>query len=214
MHMTSSQPVAAELGAITVHGMTRESFLLRSTLAAGTAYGALAATPYITRALAQSGAGDIDIVNYALTLEYLESTFYTEGLKAVKGLSADDTKLAKKIRDDEDAHVEALIATVKKLGGTPAAKPTFDFGGAFGSAEAFLKTANVLEDTGVSAYNGAATSIESGEVLGAAGSIVQVEARHASLIRLTRGKPPAPLAFDKASEMAAVLKAVKPFITA
>jgi hypothetical protein len=204
----------AAAATITVHGMTRESFLLRSTLAAGTAYGALSATPYITRALAQSGAGDIDIVNFALTLEYLEAEFYAKALKQVKGLSADDTKLAKQIRDDEDAHVDALTATVKDLGGKPAAKPTFDFGGAFASPAAFLKTANVLEDTGVSAYNGAATSIQSGDVLGAAGSIVQVEARHAALIRLTRGKPPAPLAFDKASQMDAVLKAVKPFIAA
>jgi hypothetical protein len=206
--------VAAELATIKVHGMTRESFLLRSTLAAGTAYGALSATPYITRALAQSGGGDIDIVNYALTLEYLESTFYTQGVKQVQGLSAHDLKLAKEIRDDEDAHVDALIATVKKLGGKPAAKPTFDFGGAFASAAAFLKTANVLEDTGVSAYNGAAISIESVDVLAAAGAIVQIEARHAALIRLTRGKPPAPRPFDTASQMPAVLKAVKPFITA
>jgi rubrerythrin len=212
--MDSSRTVAVEAATIQVHGMTRESFLLRSTLAAGTAYGALSATPYITRALAQSGASDVDIVNYALTLEYLESTFYSEGLKQVKGLSSDDTKLAKQIRDDEDAHVDALIATVKKLGGKPAAKPTFDFGGAFASSTAFLKTANVLEDTGVSAYNGAATLIKSVDVLAAAGSIVQIEARHAALIRLTRGKSPAPLAFDKASEMASVLKAVKPFIKA
>jgi hypothetical protein len=214
MHMASSRTVAVEPATIQVHGMTRESFLLRSTLAAGTAYGALSATPYITRALAQSGGGDVDILNYALTLEYLEATFYAEAIKQVKGLSSADLKLAKKIRDDEDAHVDALIATVKKLGGKPVAKPTFDFGGAFASPAAFLKTANVLEDTGVSAYNGAATMIESVEVLGAAGSIVQVEARHAALIRLTRDKPPAPLAFDKASEMAAVLKAVKPFISA
>lgn len=212
--MASSRTVAVEPATIQVHGMSRESFLLRSTLAAGTAYGALSATPYITRALAQSGGGDVDILNYALTLEYLESTFYAEGIKQVKGLSADDMKLAKKIRDDEDAHVDALIATVKKLGGKPVAKPAFDFGGAFASTAAFLKTANVLEDTGVSAYNGAATMIESVDVLAAAGSIVQVEARHAALIRLTRDKSPAPLAFDKASEMAAVLKAVKPFIAA
>jgi hypothetical protein len=198
---------------IQVHGMTREAFLLRSTLAAGTAYGALSATPYIARALAGSGAGDVDIVNYALTLEYLEAAFYTAAVKQVSGLSSDELALAKQLRDDEGAHVDALTATVKKLGGKPAARPMFDFGGAFASRAAFLKTANVLEDTGVSAYNGAATAIKSVEVLGAAGSIVQVEARHAALIRLARGKSPAPLAFDKASEMAAVLKAVQPFIT-
>jgi hypothetical protein len=212
--MASSPQVAGELAAIKIHGTTREAFLLRSTLAAGAAYGALSATPYITRALAKSGVSDVDIVNFALTLEYLEATFYTMGVKQVSGLSADDKKLAKEIRDDEDAHVDALIATVKKLGGKPAAKPTFDFGGAFASSAAFLKTANVLEDTGVSAYNGAATSIKSVDVLAAAGSIVQIEARHAALIRLTRGKSPAPLAFDKASQMATVLKAVTPFIKA
>ena len=204
----------ASAATIAVHGMTRESFLLRSTLAAGTAYGALSVTPYIARALADSGAGDVDIVNYALTLEYLEAAFYTAAVKQVSGLSADELRLAKELRDNEDAHVDALAATVKKLGGTPAAKPTFDFGGAFASRDAFLKTANVLEDTGVSAYNGAATAITSVEVLGAAGSIVQVEARHAALIRLARGKSPAPLAFDKASEMDVVLKAVQPFIRA
>jgi rubrerythrin len=212
--MASSPQAAGELAAIKIHGTTREAFLLRATLAAGTAYGALSATPYISRALAQGTTSDIDILNYALTLEYLESTFYAMGVKQVSGLSADDMKLAKEIRDNELAHVDALAATVQKLGGKPAAKPTFDFGGAFASSAAFLKTANVLEDTGVSAYNGAATLIKSVDVLAAAGGIVQIEARHAALIRLARGKSPAPLAFDKASEMAAVLKAVKPFITA
>jgi hypothetical protein len=212
--MTSSRLVAPELTTIEVDGLTREAFLLRATLAAGATYGAMSATPYITKALAQSGGGDVAILNYALTLEYLESTFYTMAVKQVKGLSADEMKLAKKLRDDEDAHVMALTATIKKLGGKPGKKPKFNFGAAFGSRAAFLMTSNVLEDTGVSAYNGAAPMIEAVEVLAAAGGIVQVEARHSSLIRLARGKPPAPLAFDKASPMSAVLKAVKPFIKA
>ncbi len=210
--MASSRPVAPELAAIKVHGMTREAFLLRATLAAGTAYGAMSATPYITRALAQEGGGDVDILNFALTLEHLEAHFYELAVKQVNGLSSDEKKLAKQLRDDENAHVDALTATIKDLGGKPAAKPTFDFGGALGSRATFLKTANTLEDTGVSAYNGAAPEISSTDVLAAAGSIVQVEGRHASLIRLARNKPPAPLAFDKASEMEAVLEAVKPFI--
>jgi len=212
--MTSSRLVAPELTTIEVQGLTREAFLLRATLAAGATYGALSATPYITNALAQEGGGDVDILNFALTLEYLEAAFYTMAVKQVKGLSADEAKLAKKLRDDEDAHVDELTETIKKLGGKPAAKPKVAFAGAFGSRAAFLKTSNALEDTGVSAYNGAAPSIKSVEVLAAAGSIVQIEARHAALIRLARGKSPAPLAFDKASEMAEVLKAVQPFIKA
>jgi hypothetical protein len=210
--MASSQLVAPELAAIKIHGVTREAFLIRATLAAGATYGAMSATPYITRALAADSGGDVDILNYALTLEYLESTFYTMGVKQVKGLSGDELKLAKEIRDNEDAHVDALAATVKKLGGKPVKKPTFDFGGAFGGRAVFLKTANVLEDAGVSAYNGGGPLISSKDVLAAAGSIVQVEARHAALIRLIRNKPPAPLAFDKPATMDAILKKVAPFI--
>jgi len=209
--MASSQLVAPELAAIKVQGVTREAFLIRATLATAATYGALSAAPYITRALAEGG-GDVEILNYALTLEYLEAEFYTLGVKQVKGLSSDELKLAKEIRDNEDEHVDALAATVKMLKGTPAKKPTFDFGGAFGSRTVFLKTANVLEDAGVSAYNGAGPLIESVDVLAAAGSIVQIEARHAALIRLARNKPPAPLAFDKAATMDAILKKVTPFI--
>jgi len=211
--MASSQLVAPELATIQVQGVTREAFLIRATLAAGATYGAMSATPFITRALAQDeDVTDVDILNFALTLEYLETDFYERGVKQVKGLSGDEMKLAKELRDNEAEHVDALAATVKKLGGKPVAKPKFDFGGAFGSRAAFLKTANTLEDTGVSAYNGAGPLIKSVDVLAAAGSIVQIEARHAALIRLVRSKPPAPLAFDKAATMEAVLKAVTPFI--
>ena len=212
--MASSRLVAPEMATIKVHGMTRESFLLRSTLAGAAAYGTLSATGLITKALADAGSGDVDILNFALTLEHLETEFYTLAAKRVKGLSDYESKLTKKLRDDEAEHVDALTATIEKLGGKPAAKPTFDFGGAFGNRATYLKTANTLEDTGVSAYNGAAPMIKSGEVLGAAGGIVQVEARHAAMIRLVRNKPPAPNAFDKASDMDEVLKAVKPFIAA
>lgn len=157
------------------------------------------------------GGGDVDILNFALTLEFLEADFYNQGLKKA-GLSGDLTDLAKEIRDNEVEHVEALMATIKQLGGKPAKEPKFDFGDAMSSEKAFLKLANTLEDTGVSAYNGAAPSIESMEVLAAAGGIVQVEARHAALIRLVRGEEPAPLSFDKASTTDEVLAAVTPLI--
>jgi hypothetical protein len=210
--MASSRLVAPELTTLTVQGHTRSAFLARATLAAGATYGAFSATSFVTKALAQEKMGDVDILNYALTLEYLESEFYKLGVAQVKGLSGDEKKLTKEIRDNEVEHVDALIATVKKLGGDPVAKPKLDFGGAFGSRGVFLKTANSFEDLGVSAYNGAAPAIENVEVLAAAGSIVQIEARHAALIRLTRGKPPAPLAFDDPAEMSEVLKKVTPLI--
>ncbi|HEV2058019.1 MAG TPA: ferritin-like domain-containing protein [Solirubrobacteraceae bacterium] len=212
--MASSRLVAPELATIKVHGMTREAFLMRSTLAAGAAYGTLSATGLITKALADSGSGDVDILNFALTLEFLENEFYVRAAKQVNGLSKYESDLTKELRDNEAEHVDALTATIKDLGGKPASKPKVDFGGAFASRASYLKTANTLEDTGVSAYNGAAPAIESTDVLAAAGSIVQIEARHAALIRLVREVAPAPRAFDKASEMQAVLDAVKPFIAA
>jgi rubrerythrin len=197
---------------IEVHGLSRQAFLLRATLAAGTAYGATMVSPLVSRALAQDGGGDIDVVNYALTLEYLEADFYTRAAKQAKGLRSDERRLVVELRDNEVEHVDALRATVQQLGGTPVKEPAFTFGGAFASRTAFLKTANTLEDTGVSAYNGAAPRLESKEVLVAAGGIAQVEARHAALIRLARGKPPAPLAFDLPSSEEKVRAAIKPLI--
>jgi rubrerythrin len=209
--MNENNLAVPELATVEITGMTRSAFILRGAMAAGAAYGLGAVSPFVGSAFAQGG-GDVDIVNFALTLEYLESAFYTMAIKQVPGLTGSTLKLAKELRDNEMQHVDALKATVKQLGGTPVAAPGVDFGKAFASKDSFLATANVFEDTGVSAYNGAAPSIQSTDVLAAAGSIVQIEARHASLIRLERSRPPAPLAFDKASTKAAVLTAVKPFI--
>jgi hypothetical protein len=209
--MNNENLAVPELATVEIHGLTRGAFILRGAMAAGAVYGLGAVSPFVGQALAQGG-GDADIVNFALTLEYLESAFYTQAVKKVPGLSGTVLDLAKELRDNEAEHVTALTAAVKQLGGRPVKAPGVSFGGAFASKAAFLKTANVFEDTGVSAYNGAAPGIQSVAILAAAGSIVQVEARHSSLIRLQRGAPPAPLAFDKASAKAAVLKAVTPFI--
>ena len=155
----------------------------------------------------QFGKGDLGIATFALTLEYLEADFYRTGLKH---LSGDARTMAKLFGEQEAEHVAALRQTITKLGGKPAAKPTFEFG--VTDQKSFLKLARTLEDTGVSAYNGAAPSIKSKEVLAAAGSIVQVEARHAAVIRQLTGAQPAPNAFDPALDKDAVLKAVQPLI--
>jgi len=210
--MASSRLVAPELTTIKVQGHTREAFLMRATLAAGATYGALSATPFITKALAQESTGDVDILNFALTLEHLEAEFYKQALSQVKGLSGEETKLAKELEANEAEHVGTLMGTIEKLGGKVGPKPKVDFGGAFANRAAFLKTANTFEDLGVSAYNGAAPDIENVDVLAAAGGIVQVEARHAALIRLARGKPPAPIAFDMADPMDSVVEKITPFI--
>jgi hypothetical protein len=193
---------------IEVRGHTRSAFLVRGALATGSLYGAGAVGSFVSQAFAQGG-GDLDILNFALTLEYLEAAFYKEGL-AKAGLSGDAKKLATEIGDHETQHVDALTATIKKLGGKPVQAPGVTF--PFKDQKSFLKLAQVFEDTGVSAYNGAAPMISSKEVLGAAGSIVQVEARHAAAIRFLNGDDPAPAAFDPTLSEKQVLKAVKPFL--
>jgi len=198
-----------ELAQIEITGMTRSSFLVRSALAAGAVYGTATVTPFVSRALAQGG--DVDILNFALTLEYLEEAYYDMGLKSLS-LSSEIKALATEIRDNESAHVDALTEAIKGTGGKPVQAPGVDFGKAFADESAFLKLAQTFEDTGVSAYNGAGPAISSPEVLAAAGSIVQVEARHAALIRLANGETPAPDQFDMELGMSEVLKAVKPFV--
>ena len=210
--MSHEKLMAPELAAIDVQGLSRQAFIARGAVAAGAVYGLGAVGPFVREAIAQDGGGDVDILNVALTLEYLEAAFYNQGLRKVGGLSGDAKSLATEIRDNEVEHVAALTKTIKSLGGMPVKAPGVDFGNAFANEKSFLKLAQTFEDTGVSAYNGAAPAIESPEVLGAAGSIVQVEARHAAAIRLLNGQPITDGGFDKSLEMQAVLDAVKPFV--
>ncbi|HEX3733839.1 MAG TPA: ferritin-like domain-containing protein [Solirubrobacterales bacterium] len=189
--------------------LSRSDVLLKGALAAGAVYGTFMVGPYVRKALAMSGGSDVDILNFALTLEYLESTFYEEAKTRAKA-SGELKSLINLLADDEKQHVEGLTATIKSLGGKPVAEPKFDF--SYSDTAGFLKLAQTFEDTGVSAYNGAGPAIKSKEVLAAAGSIVQVEARHAAAIRLQNKEEPAPEAFDPSLDEAQVLKAVEPFI--
>jgi hypothetical protein len=197
---------------IEIQPVTRQAFILKGALAAGSVYGLGAVQPFVSQALAQGGAEDVDILNFALTLEYLEEAFYKQAVTKVSGLSGEAKKLATELRDNETAHVDALTTAIKGLKGKPVAAPGVDFGGAFSSEKSFLKLAQTFEDTGVSAYNGAAPSLKSKKLLAAAGSIVQVEARHAAAIRSLNGVPVTDGGFDKTLTEDDVLKAVKPFI--
>jgi rubrerythrin len=188
---------------------SRGAFIARGAIATGSLYGAGAVGGYVTRAFAQSGGGDLEILNFALTLEYLEAAFYEEALSKAK-LSGETKKLAQEIGDHEKQHVDALTGAIKKAGGKPVAAPAVKF--PLKDEASFLKLAQTFEDTGVSAYDGAAPMISSTEVLAAAGSIAQVEARHAAAIRMLNGDQPTRGAFEPTLKKDEVLKAVKPFI--
>ena len=156
---------------------------------------------------------DLEIVQYALTLEYLETDFYDAVIKA--GVIKDKAlaEAAVMIRDNEQAHVDALAATVKNLGGKPQ-RPQTTFDAVIeGGAEKVLQTAATVENLGAAAYLGQAGRIQSKEILAAALSIHSVEARHAAALNKAAGKTIVPDgAFAKPASMDEVLPQVKPFL--
>ncbi|MDP9041233.1 MAG: ferritin-like domain-containing protein, partial [Bacteroidota bacterium] len=135
----------------------------------------------------------VDVLNFALTLEYLEAKFYQMGLSAGIVPSSDMTVITQ-IGKHETSHVATLKAAISSAGGTPVAEPTFDFtaGGSFPDVftnyATFLTLANAFEDTGVRAYKGQAPNLLGTDLLTAALDIHSVEARHASEIRRLRGQ--------------------------
>jgi hypothetical protein len=186
-------------------GDTRARFLAKAGLLGGGLVGSsalLGLNPAI--AGAATAKSDVAILNYALTLEYLEAAFYTEA-EAMGALDAELALFARVVGAHERAHVKALKAA---LGRKAVKKPTFNFRGTTEDAARFAATAQVLEDTGVAAYKGQAPRLKSNALLAAALSIHAVEARHASWIRDINGAPPAPAAFDQARSMKQVLAAV------
>jgi len=189
-----------------VDGATRASFLRKAGVGAGAVLGG-GALMGLLPSVASAGVpkSDVAILNYALTLEYLEAAFYTEAV--AKGrFSGKVGSFAKVVKAHEVAHVAALKGA---LGSAAVKKPKFDFQGTTTNMAKFKATAQVLEDTGVAAYLGQVGNIKSKAILLAAGSILPVEARHAGWIRDINGVVGAPEAFEKAKSMQQVLAAVK-----
>lgn len=159
---------------------------------------------------ASFGKGDIGIVNYALTLEYLETAFYQDVIKSGLFKGADLATI-KKFGSEEAEHVKALTAAVSQLGGTPAPMPKAKF--PLDSADSVLKLAATVENLGAAAYLGQAAAIKSPAILAAALSIHTVEGRHASALNTLLGQSPTPDGpFAKPADAPTVLKAVQPFI--
>jgi rubrerythrin len=160
-----------------------------------------------------AGRDDLEIVQYALTLEYLETDFYNAVLDSgvVKDRKLGET--AKLIRDAEQAHVDTLAGVAKDLGGTPKRpKTTFD-AVLEGGERKVLETAAAVENLGAAAYLGQAPRIKSKDILAAALSIHSVEARHAAALNAVVGKTIVPDgAFAKPASMQEVLPKVMPFL--
>jgi rubrerythrin len=172
------------------------------------------------------GVSDIDVLNYALVLERLEYEFYRRYLNKYSERQIEDATILDgfgnkvrskiyenlvRIRNHEQTHVKTLIAVIKRLGGKPVGESEYDFG--VNSLAEFIATAQVLEDTGVMAYDGAIAYIHKAGLQTASATIATVEARHASYLRLLNGEVSFPDAFDEPKAPQQVCEMVDPFIT-
>jgi hypothetical protein len=166
---------------------------LRAAAVGGAALLAAAARPGWAGAATPGARRDVDILNYALTLEYLQAAFYTEveRIGAVTGRLADQARL---VGAHERAHVKAFREV---LGRRAIGRPRFDFRGATEDDERFRRTAVAFEDLAVAAYAAQAPRIRSQAYLSSAVAIASVEARHAAWIRRLAGVVPAASAFDE-----------------
>jgi len=183
-----------------VTGDSRADFL-RKTLIGSAAL--LTALSLPERAGAAS-RNDIDILNYALTLEYLQAAFYTETERvgAIRGKAKEAARLVGAV---ERAHVKAFR---RALGSAAVKRPSFNFRGVTESQTPFLKTAVAFEDLAVAAYKGQAPLIQSKAILGVAISIHSVEARHAAWMRYLFGVIPSDRPFDLPASKPKVLRTV------
>lgn len=132
------------------------------------------------------GSGDVGILNYAYALEQLEAAFYIAVLdSAYSGMNSEEGQLLEDLRDHEVAHRDWLNAAISSVAPNDIIPElTFNFRTVdFSDRSSVLAMAQALEDTGVSAYNGAGQLIENTDYLVQAGKIVSVEARHAAAIR-------------------------------
>lgn len=188
----------------------RRRFLM--TAAVVGAGSTLAAALHDPLAFASPKTDDLEILNYALTLEYLEADFYAKGV-AGSALSGRTKALVEPIAEHEKEHVAVLTSTIKSLGGKPASKPTFQYpSGTFTSRTKFLTTASAFEELGVTAYHGQVARVKEAAILEAAASIAGVESRHAAILADLIGGNPFPSPFEKRMTMSEVLKTAGKFI--
>ncbi len=224
-----------------VMGDTRAGFLRKAAVGGASLVGAgafLGASAGVASAAPLAGVTEVDILNFALTLEYLEASFYVQalgsgaaalptGVPAASGMFSRGAitgakqlaslgtvrrgayRYISQIRDHEVAHVSFLQ---KALGAAAVPACTFDFTAGLDEVDTFLQTAAVLENTGVMAYDGAIRYLDTGDYLQAGAQIATIEARHAAYLNMVNGSSPFPDAFDMGKKPSAIVAAIKPFV--
>ncbi|KAJ3977415.1 ferritin-like domain-containing protein [Lentinula raphanica] len=171
----------------------------------------------------QAAAIDVTVLQFANTLEQLESQFYAAGLSKFQdsdfqaaGFSASSLAIQQitNIQSDEATHASVLEEELTALGQNPNSTCSFNFDSALTDVATMAATARVVENLGVSAYLGAASLLTDPQLLEAAGSILTVEARHQTILNVLSGTGTAiPSAFDLALTPSEVLAVASPFFS-
>ena len=177
--------------------------------------GGVLAAPTVAQAaeLAPTGVNnDVDILNYALVFEYLESDFYATALSKSL-LTGRDLELIETIASHERQHIAAVAGTIKALGGKPISKPKFRYPAeSWLSRAGLLKNAATLEEIGVTAYQGQISLIKSADVLAQTAAIAGVESRHASIIAMLAAQQSFPTPIEQHRSKTEVLGIIKPLL--
>ena len=180
--------------------LTRGEMILKGTLAAGAAYGLAAMGPFARRALAATEGGDRETLNFLLPFEYLQEELYRRGQNErndkgeVMKFPPGQKDLVVALLGEERQHIAALKEEIEKLGGKP--DPPRNYAFAFRFPETFFIIAGNLETSAIGIYNGLIPELKSKSLRELATSIVQVEGRHAAMVRTTINEEAAPEAFD------------------
>lgn len=214
MHESETDPLTP-VRAIFSHA-SRRRFIRSATLAGGGVAAVSLFNGNAAHAQDARMAQDISVLNYALTLERLEADFYVEGLQrfgagdfAAFGIANLFDRL-RDIRDHEVAHVQTLTTVVRNLGAAPVEGGSFSF--PYTDARSFLRVAQVLENTGVSAYDGAIALLRTPQLQTASATIATVEARHAAFLNFVNGDNPFPSATDTPRSPGDIVAAIQPFV--
>ena len=202
------------------HRSSRRTALRTSLVATGAAAISLTGSSVFgfRSAMAQTFAGPVDVLNYALTLEHLEATFYRTYNDEFTGMDIESAGFGSNVRGrlesieaHEAEHVDVLVSVIGSLGGTPVTEAMYNFG--VTDVDSYIATAQVLENLGTGAYTGAAQFlIDNDDLLTAALTIHGVEARHASYLNVLNDDSPFPEAFETALSPEEVLAAAGPLI--
>lgn len=206
---------------------SRREFLGRSAQAGvgALALGVVGSNTALAHDADDDDVSDVDVLNYALTLEHLEHQFYEMGLEhfsqgdfrcadAVSHMSEENRNEIyvnlEDIEEHEQTHVETLTEVIQNEGGDPVEAACYDFG--VEDADDFLALARVFENTGVSAYDGAIALISEADYITAGATIATVEGRHAAYLNHVTGEDPFPEPFDDTATMEEVKEKVGDFI--